>query len=232
MKKIKELIDQFMIQWRFTNRNVTRATILYWYIIVGSIGGILYAVFSAIFGWDMAYSFTPIYLLIGYFLTLFVKRNWNLLWLYLRDIDQGRFLLRLNDRTHFSDKHKLMLVSWVYPRRNNIRNEMWVKIGNLIRDGKLVTKRERNMHKKKIVSCPQQLLDGINQAILVDSLIYAHRNIRTLDPEIREIMNLTDENILAFNLQREINLCRTKESRKEIERLTRVGEQISKSKKL
>ena len=62
----------------------------------------------------------------------------------------------------------------------------------------------------KTVSCPQQILDGFNKAMLVNALIYAHTNIHLLDQELREIMELTDENMAAFDLNVEIDKCRKK----------------------
>lgn len=224
MKKLKDFFKNLKLQWRFGNRNVVKASFLYYYIIIGGAIGIVYAIVSVFLGLPFWIAFVPAIGLFAYFIGLFVVRNWKLFWLYLRDMNQGRLLIYLNERTHFQEKHKMNVVQWVYPRRNNIRKEQWVELGNKLRDGKSLTKDEKRQYKKKKVGCPQQLVDGINQAILVDALIYAHRNIQTLDNEIRDIMNLTDENILAFNLQAEVNKCRTKESRDEIERLTRIGE--------
>lgn len=225
MKKIKDIFKNLKLQWRFGNRNVVKASFLYYYIIFGGAIGIVYAIVSVfITGLPFWIAFVPAIGLFAYFIGLFIVRNWKLFWLYLRDMDQGRLLIYLNERTHFQEKHKMNVVRWVYPRRNNIRNEKWVELGNKLRDGKTLSKEEKRQYSYKKVGCPQQLVDGFNQALLVDALIYAHRNIRTLDNEIRDIMFLTDENILSFNLQAEVNKCRTKESRDEIERLTRIGE--------
>lgn len=229
-RMFNRILYKWRLSWSFRDRSVLKATILYYYIIGGGGIGILYAIVSVFVGWPITYALSPIALLFLFVVMVFVGKNWNLLWLYLRDIDQGRFLLLLNERTHFQQAHKVRVAQWVYPRRNQIRNERWVKLGMKIKSGE-ITKKEKREHKKNRVGCPQQLIDGINQAILIDCLIYAHRNIRTLDDEIREIMQLTDEHILAFNLQAEVNKCRTRESRAEIERLTKIGNEISKRNK-
>ncbi|MEN6621974.1 MAG: hypothetical protein ABFD50_10540, partial [Smithella sp.] len=78
---------------------------------------------------------------------------------------------------------------------------------------------------------PQQLLDGFNKALLVHTLIYCHQNIQVLDPEIREIMDLTDDHIHSFDLQAEINRCRTREEREKIEKYMEIGRNASKNRK-
>ena len=55
-----------------------------------------------------------------------------------------------------------------------------------------------------MVTCPQQLLDGFNKTMLVNALIWAHTRIQVLDDEIRDILELTDENIEAFDIYKEI----------------------------
>lgn len=231
MKKIKDIINKWKLSWSFGQRNVAKATVLYYYIIIGGGVGIVYAIVSVFAGWPIIWAFSPVFGLLTYFVGLFVVKNWKLFWLYLRDIDQGRFLIRLNEATHFEESHKLRVVQWVYPRYNQVRNERWVSVANKIRERIALNDVEKEIYAMKKVGCPQQLIDGINQAILIDSLIYAHRNIRSLDAELRGIMNLTDENILAFDLQREVNKCRTKEGQKEVERLLNIGKKKSEQKR-
>ena len=75
----------------------------------------------------------------------------------------------------------------------------------------------------KVVFCPQQIKLGFNEAMLINALIYAHQNILTLDDELRDIMNLTDDNILAFDIMKEAK----KAGYDEYERLVEIGKRKS-----
>lgn len=90
-------------------------------------------------------------------------------------------------------------------------------------DGKDLTQEEKRMYKKKVLMLPQQIKDGFNEAMLVYVLIFAHRNILVLDNEVREIFNLTDENILSFDIMKEYE----KAGGKEYQRLIDIGERKS-----
>ena len=69
------------------------------------------------------------------------------------------------------------------------------------------------------------MLDGINKAILINALIDAHKNISVLDDELREILELTDENMEKFNMSREINRCKKQEYAKNYDKLMEIGSQ-------
>ena len=64
------------------------------------------------------------------------------------------------------------------------------------------------MAKRRPVACPQQLLDSFNKAMLVNALIYAHTNIHLLDDHLRDLLELTDENMANFDLKKEIDRCK------------------------
>jgi len=185
------------------NRKVTRARFLYLYVIIGSIAALVYFMCALYFDFPKHYSLTPLYLLFGFIAYRFIAKNKKLIWLYIRDIEQGRLLLFLNDTTHWTEDHKMKVIKWVYLRRKTVRKETYAEISNKVLEGKELTKWEKKMYSFRSVYCPQQIQLGFNEALLVNALIYAHQNIQVLDDEIRKIMNLTDEHILAFDIQRE-----------------------------
>ena len=125
-------------------------------------------------------------------------------------MEQGKLMLFLNTESTFSDEHKMKVVQWVYLRRKCIRTETKLKLTNKVMNGEKLNSEERILVRYKTVSCPQQLLDGFNKAVLVNALIYAHVNICLLDQELRDIMDLTDQNMASFRMQDEIDKCKAK----------------------
>lgn len=208
---------------RIKNRKVTRARFLYLYIIFGSITGLVYFITSLVIGLPKHWAFTPVYLLAALVAYRFLRKNWKLLWLYVRDVEQGRLLLFLNEHTHFEETHKLKLINWVYLRRRTIRQETKLAILKKFSDGIGLSNKEMKMLKFKVVFCPQQLKESFNEAVLVNALIFAHENIQILDDELRSIMELTDNNMLAFDLNAEYKKCTDDKYKK----LMKVGKNIA-----
>jgi len=205
------------------NRTVSKANFLYMYVIFGGIAMFLYGISCIFTGWPLKYTFLPIGFLVGWFLGVFTVKNIRSFWMYISDVNQGRLHLALTDMTHFGTQNKERLVKWVYPKRNQIRNEIWLRLGEKVRTGQQLTKEEKKQAGKKVVICPQQVLDGVNKAILVNVLIWAHKNICVLDDEVREILELTDENMAKFNLSDEIDKCRKDEFKKKYDKLMEIG---------
>lgn len=195
---------------RYENRNITKAKKLYWYLVISGIFMFLYAVSCIFTHFPFLYTFTPIGLVFVYFLSILVQRNWKVIWLYVRDTEQGRLLLFLNQNTHFSEEHKMKLINWVYLRRKRVRNETSLKLRDKVMNGEKLDENERVLIRFKTVTCPQQLLDGFNKAHLVNALIWAHVNVHLLDQELRDILELTDEHMAAFDIQKEVDKCRKK----------------------
>ncbi|WP_372647793.1 hypothetical protein [Draconibacterium sp.] len=213
---------------RRMNRNVTRSKIMYAVVIYGGIAGFFYGIASIFTGWPRVFAFTPVFIIIAALALQFLKKNWKLIWLYVRDMEQGRLLLYLNDHTVWSHEHKMKVLAWVYLRRKTVRKERSLYLSNKLREGEKLCHRESIELGYHSVFCPQQILDGVNKAILIDALIWAHRNVQVLDDNLREILDLTDENIKNFSLQREINKCRKDIDKKEEERLLEIGRKRSK----
>ena len=218
-------------KWRFRNRSITRAKVLYWYFIFSGIGGFLYAISCIFTGLPYVYAFSPVFILVGYFVLFMLGRNWKLIWMYIRDMEQGKLLLYLNKSTHYTEEHKFKVLKWVYLRRKTIRNERWLELSEKARTGNELSEDEKREIKYKIVTCPQQILDGVNKAILVHVLIHAHQYIHVLDDNLRNILELTDANMLKFDLQAEVNRCRTKENRDQIKKMQDKGLEIIKKRK-
>jgi hypothetical protein len=218
-------------KWKFRNRSVTRAKVLYWYFIYSGIGAFLYAVSCIFTGFPYVYALSPVFALIGFFFLFILGRNWKLIWMYLRDMEQGKLLLALNKYTHYSEDHKFKLLKWVYLRKGTIRNERWLELSEKSRTGQELSDKEKIELGFKTVTCPQQLLDGVNKAILVHVLIHAHQYIHVLDDNIRDIMELTDANMLKFDLQKEVDRCRTQESKDKIKKMQQKGMEIIKKRK-
>jgi len=195
---------------RFQNRNITKAKKLYWYLIVSGISMFAYAISCIFTHFTFVYTFAPIAFLLVYFFFVMMVRNWKVIWLYIRDTEQGRLLLFLNQNTHFNEEHKMKLVQWVFLRKGCVRKEIKVKLTNKVMNGGKLTPRERRLVSYKVVYCPQQLMVGFNKAVLVNTLIYAHVNIEVLDQELRDIMEMTDENMSSFRIQDEIDKCKKK----------------------
>lgn len=205
--------------------NNTKATVLYWYFMVGGVAGLVYGISCIWTGLPFVYAFSVMFLFIAWMAFKFLLRNFKVVWMGISDINRGRFLMHLSKMTEFSDDHKLKAVKWVYPRRGEIRNERLLFLNNKIYEGGELSKDERlelDSFSKR-VTCPQQLLDGVQKAIFIDALIYSHENIEVLDDSIRDIMELTDERMAAFDLSFEIDKCRTSESKAERVRLMRIG---------
>lgn len=213
------------------NRAITKARFLYLYFVIAGIAMFLYALASIItrFFTDirlpLIYTPLPIVFLLFWFFGVMTAKNYKMFWLYIYDTQQGRLMLNLIDSTHFGQLHREKLVQWVYLRKRSIRNETWLKLSEKVRNGIELTKEEKKIFKYKVRSCPQQLLDGVNKAILVNSLIWAHKNIHVLDDEVREILELTDENMEKFSLSREINRCRKREYAENYDKLMEIGSQ-------
>lgn len=195
---------------RFQNRNVTKAKNLYLYLMGSGVFMLAYLVVFVVFDVPFMFLFTPIILIGVYFAFLMVKKNWKLICLFIRDVEQGKFMLFLNENTHWSDDHKMKVVNWVYLRNKTIRSEYLAELTNKAMNGIELSKEEKLFCRYKTVFCPQQILDGFNRAMLVNALIYAHVNIHLLDHELRNIMELTDENMVAFDISVEIDKCRKK----------------------
>lgn len=190
---------------RFRNRSITKAKLLFTYFIVAGIVSFIYAIsclFTDFSGW---YAAIPYSLLIIYGIAVFVWKNWKMIWVFVQNVERGRLLMFLNSNTHFDYAHKMKVIEWVYLRGNSVRNETRTKLGKKLMDGTELSAEEKKLMKKKIVSCPQQLLDGFNKAMLINALIWAHTRIQVLDDEIREILELTDENMENFDIYIEMN---------------------------
>lgn len=183
------------------NRKVTKARFLYLYVIIGSILGLVYFFLSLFLDLPKHLALTPIYLLVGFVAYRFLIKNWKLIWLYVMDSEQGQLLLFLNENTHWEESHKRKVINWVYLKRETIRKETHAAISKKVMDSEELSAKEKKIYFFKSVYCPQQIKDGFNEALLVNALIYAHQNIQILDDELREIMHLTDEHILAFDLK-------------------------------
>lgn len=209
----------------FRNRNLTKARFLFFYLVGSGIGMFLWSLFCIFTGQTelLIYVITPIVLMLTYFLMLLLVRNFKVLVLYAFNYDQGRLMVALNDGTHFSEGHKLKLVHWVYPDKKTVRNEKWLELSQKARMGTELTKQEKKLMRRKVATCPQQLLDGFNKALLVNTLIYAHRRIKPLDEDLRNLLELTKENMDAFNLEVEINKCRTSEYQKQYNKAMEIG---------
>ena len=188
----------------YRTRSITRAKLLFIYIIAAGIISFVYSVFSLFTTYPMWMSVIPYSLLIVSGIGVFIWKNWKMIWVFIQNVERGRLLIFLNNSTHFDYAHKMRVIEWVYPRKNSIRKEARVKLTNKLMEGKELSPEEKKLMRKKVVSCPQQLLDGFNKTMLVNALIYSHERIQVLDDEIRDILELTDENMKAFDIYLEI----------------------------
>jgi hypothetical protein len=209
------------------NRKITKARFLYLYVIFGSIAGLLYFIASLFRGWPKHFSLTPVYLLFAFIILRFLYLNWRMIWFYIIDVDRGKLLLFLNKSTHWSESHKMKVTKWVYLGRRKIRKETRERISKKIMDGEDLTDKEKKLIKHTSVFCPQQVKESFNEAMLVNALIYAHENISPLDDELRDIMNLTDDHILKFDLMTEANKAGLSEYNKMIETGKRKSEELN-----
>ena len=192
---------------KFRNKSITKAKLLFIYIIGAGIVSFLYAIFCVFSGFPYLYAALPYSILIIYGIGVFVWKNWRMIWVFIQNVERGRLLMLLNNSTTFEYSHKMKVIEWIYPRNNQIRKERWME---LCKNDDLTNKAVRKELKKKKVVCPQQLTDGVQKLILVRSLIYAHENIQVLDDELRSIMQLTDENIDSFDFLAEVAKCTQK----------------------
>lgn len=192
------------------NKEVESARYLYWAILATGVFMFVYGILSIVLGLVIYPIFAPISLMAIYFVFSWVWKNWKLIMLYVSDINRGKLLLFLNDNTHFSAVHKERLIKWVYPRRKNVRSEVRGELMQRVSEGETLSRKEKKILRKNTVICPQQLVDGFNKAVLINSLIYAHVNIKNLDTFIRDKFDLTDEHMSSFRIKDEIERCRTK----------------------
>lgn len=205
------------------NRKVSKARFLYLYVIIGSLVGLIYFIVSIFRGWPMHWALSPVYLILSYLVAHFLYNNWKMIWFYTINVERGKFILFLNKATHFEETHKIKVAKWAYPGKNKIRKETHDIIAEKAMNGEELTKEEKKLLKKSVIACPQQPRLGFNEALLVHSLIYAHQNIQPLDDEIRDIMKLTDENILKFDIMVEAK----KAGLSEYERMIEIGKRKS-----
>jgi len=206
------------------NRKISKARFIYIYMIFGSLFGLFYFIASLIYELPKHWAFSFIYIEVIYFCFQIIRKNWKIISLYISDMEQGRFLLHLNEYTHWSEAHKLKVVKWVYLSKKTIRREKYLE---LLQNNRVLSNDEKKLLKYKVVSCPQQILDGWNKALLIDSLIYAHRNIHVLDDDLRDVLELTDNNISKFNLNTEISKIKTKDYEKLMEIGKRASERLN-----
>lgn len=227
---LKKLRGGFMKLFRknnkIRNRKVKQSRRLYLYVIFGSVFGLWYFVAALIFELPYHWAFSAFYGLVLYVIYRFLLKNWRLLRIGMISPIKGKLYLYLNKYTAFEDKHKLRLIDWVYLRRGYVRGETKAPIMRKVFENKELSPRERKLAKLKTIYCPQQLLDGINQAILVSALIYAHNNIQVLDDDLRDVLELTDKNMLAFNLDREIDKCRGNKYKKYMDVGIKVAKEL------
>jgi len=207
------------------NKKLNKARFLYLYIIFGSILGFIYFFFSLFMGWAKHFAFTPFYLIIVFAIIYFFIKNWLELWFYITNVNRGKLLLYLDKATHWTKSHKIKVVKWIYLGSNRVRKQTALRIANSLMNGQVLTNEEKKILKHKTIFPPQEILIGFNEALLVNAAIYAHRNIKPLDDEIRDILNLTDENIIAFNIMDEYK----KAGGKEYDRLMEIGLKNSKN---
>lgn len=230
---IKKLRRKWQIQrakWILKSRKIKLANVIYWYFIFSGIGMFLYGISCIFTGFPLIYMGSPIGILVAIFILIGIRKNWRLMWLFGSSMKRGRLFFAINkifQETSVTEIQKVKLVKWVYLPRGYIRNERWLELGEKIRTGKELTRVEKKEYKKKVISCPQQFLDGINRSFLVHNLIYAHVQIEKLDPEFRDIMELTDENMLKFDLQEEANKCKIEEEREKINKYIEIGKRAS-----
>lgn len=191
---------------KFRNKSITKAKLLFIYVIGAGIVSFLYAISCVFTGLSFWFAAIPYSILIVYGIGVFVWKNWRMIWVFIQNVERGRLLMLLNNSTTFEYSHKMKVIEWIYPRKSQIRAERWQELGLMAYRSKEETKE----FKKSQVHCPQQLLDGVQKLILVRSLIYAHENIQVLDDELRGIMQLTDENIDSFDFLAEVAKCTPK----------------------
>lgn len=230
-KNLKNKWHYKLAMMRYRSRQVTRAKMLYYYFIFSGISMFIYAISCVLTGYPYIYTAAPIVFLIAFLVLISIYRNWKLIWLYVSNPERGKLLLYLNRNTNFSEPHKRKLVRWVYLKRNQIRNELWLELSEKVRNGQELTPEEKKLYKKKVVICPQQIQDGINKALLVHVLILAHTQIQVLDGNLLKLMELTPENMQKFDLQNEINRCKVQEEKQKSDKYLKIGKEIIEKRK-
>jgi len=193
-------------QKTFRTRSITKAKLLFIYIIGAGMVSFIYAISCVFTGLSFWYAALPYSLLLVYAIGVFIWKNWRMIWVFIRNVERGRLLMLLNNSTEFEYSHKMKVIEWIYPVSGQVRLERWQELGQKTDK----TKSELKEFRRDQVKCPQQLFDGVQKLILVRSLIYAHENIQVLDEELRRIMELTDENIDAFDFLAEVGKCTPK----------------------
>lgn len=226
IQRLKSLFKKDFIH----NRKVTKARFLYLYTIFGSIVGLVYFVLSIFWGWPKFLALSPVYLIILFIVFVFLRKNLKVIWFYVINVERGKMLMFLNRATHWEDEHKIKVANWIYPGRKKIRKEVHDILTKKVMDKEELTAIEKKMFGFTPVFCPQQIKDGFNQALLVHVLIYGHQNIQPLDEELREVMNLTDDNILKFDIMAERKKAGGNEFDKFMEIGKRRAEELNKSK--
>lgn len=219
LKKLfsKEFVRGLFQKYKVKNRKVTKARMLLLYVYITAPAALIYFFSALYFDLPKHWSLSPVYMLAVIILFNLIKRNWRLWSIFLVDMEQGRLLMYLNDYTTWSEEHKLRVIKWVYLRPNRVRLETYHEIQNNVLNGKEESEERKRLLRCKPVACPQQIKDGHNEAFLVASLIYAHANIQVLDDDLRDLMKLTDEHMMAFNLDREIDKMRADKYKKYVE---------------
>lgn len=189
---------------KFRTKAITKAKLLFITVIGAAILTFIYAIFSVFTTLPMWPALIPFSIILIYAIAVFIWKNWKMIWIFIQNPERGRLLMLLNNTTHWDYAHKMKVIEWVYLRKNSVRNERRLKLGNKLQSGEELTKLEKQDLRKNVVACPQQILDGFNKTMLIDKLIYAHERIQVLDDELREILELTDENMMNFNYYAEI----------------------------
>lgn len=188
---------------RYRTKSITKAKALFIYFIFAGIVSVIYAVSCLFTGFSYWYAAIPYSLLIIYGLSIFVWKNWKMIWVFVQNVERGRVLVLLTNKSILEFNQRIELAEWIYPKRNQIRKERWQELGRkLLTEG--LTESEKKEINKKHVVCPQVMMDGVIKLTLVDFLIYAHENIQVLDDELREIMELSDEHIFSFDYDKEV----------------------------
>lgn len=229
MLLIGQIIGLNYMKKKIKNRAITQARFLYLYFLISGILMFGYAIASVLLRYfteinlPLKYTPAPLLFLIGWFLAKLTIKNYKTILLYLKDVNQGRLMLNLIETTHFGPLHRDKIVKWVYLPRKSIRNHVWLNLSYKVQNGIELTKEEKKQYKYKVRILPQQVTDGINKAILVNALIWAHKNVCVLDDEVRDVLELTDANMDKFDMGREIDRCKKEAYREDYNRRMKIG---------
>lgn len=181
---------------------------LFYFMLMSGLYMFGYFIASVVFGLNVLYTFIPIAIALVYVISFFAIKDFKFFTMFITNPKRGRLMLYLNANSHFDIEHKLEMVKWVYLGWRRVRIEKTLELSEQVRKGIKLSKEDQKLLHYKSVKLPMQLTDGFNEAITINALIYAHRNIKILDKGVRDKLNLTDENINKFNLQTEINRCK------------------------